>query len=263
MDTAYAGLEATLHDLFWAAEGKPAELPLLVEFLTSFPGPAIEVGCGSGRLLLPLLAAGHPLEGMDCSPDMLRLCREAARRLKLEPTLHLGDMASFRPPTRYQAVTVPTFTLQLAADPGAVLAHLAGWLEPGGGLFLTTFLPEAELAGDLPEDLWFEDHSITLDDGSTATLETRHTIDRENRLLDRRHRYRVSPADGARPACHESRQQLRWFEPGELESLVQTAGFQITRRIAEFDPEAATDDTQILTLQAVAPGRPVRHSSAK
>jgi SAM-dependent methyltransferase len=243
-------LEAELHDLFWSHQGEPAELPLLADFLTSHPGHGIEVGCGSGRLLLPLLAAGHTLDGLDSSPDMLRLCREAAHRQDLAPVLHLGDMAGFAPPRRYASVAVPTFTLQLAPDPAFALDRFAGWLQNGGGLFLTTFVPEAELAGELPENDWFEDHRITLADGSTATVETRHTLDRGQKLLDRHHRYHVCDPAGEQTGRHESRQMLHWFGPGELESLVETAGFEITRRIAEFDPAADPDDAQILTICA-------------
>jgi len=248
--SSYTSLEAALHDAFWAAEGEAAELPLLDDFLRAYPGPAIEVGCGSGRLLLPLLAAGHPIEGLDSSPDMLRRCRESAAMLGLSPTLHLADMTGFRPPTGYQAVAVPAFALQLAGDPAALISRFATWLAPGGGLFLTTFRPDAELAGELPEDEWFDDHHITLDDGSTATLVTRHTIDRARRLLDRRHRYLLHDTAGRETGRHESRQLLRWFEPGELESLVARSGFRITRRIAELDPAATPADAQILTLHA-------------
>src|SRR5688572_23453449 len=60
---AYTSLEALLHDAFWAEEGEPAELQLLDETLREYPGPSLEIGCGSGRLLLPLLQKGHQVEG--------------------------------------------------------------------------------------------------------------------------------------------------------------------------------------------------------
>ena len=51
----YDQLEAKLHDLFWAAEGQSEELALIEEFLQQYAGTALELGCGSGRLLTPLL----------------------------------------------------------------------------------------------------------------------------------------------------------------------------------------------------------------
>ena len=86
--SAYTSLEALLHDAFWAEEGEPAELALLDEVLREHPGPSLEVGCGSGRLLLPLLQKGHDVEGLELSGEMLAMCRTAAEDLSLEPVLH-------------------------------------------------------------------------------------------------------------------------------------------------------------------------------
>ena len=56
--SAYTSLEALLHDAFWADEGEPVELAMLDELLRGQPGLSLEIGCGSGRLLLPLLVVG-------------------------------------------------------------------------------------------------------------------------------------------------------------------------------------------------------------
>ena len=42
--------------------------------------PALDVACGTGRLLLPYLRAGLDVDGCDISPDMLTRCREKAER---------------------------------------------------------------------------------------------------------------------------------------------------------------------------------------
>jgi ubiquinone/menaquinone biosynthesis C-methylase UbiE len=39
-------------------------------------GPVLELGCGSGRVLVPLARAGHHVVGVDTSPHMLALARE-------------------------------------------------------------------------------------------------------------------------------------------------------------------------------------------
>jgi len=251
--SAYLNLEATLHDAFWAGEGDPAELPLLADFLSLHPGRSLEIGCGSGRLLIPLLARGFDVEGLDNSPDMLALCRKQGAGRVPPPVLHTGDMLSFTPSSPYLSLLLPAFTFQLASDPLAALLHFTEILSPGGALYLTVFRPLAELAGDLPENEWFADHQTTLPGGHCATLESRHSIDRRARTLVRKHRYAVfAPDNSTDPvATHTSTHSLRWFEPGELERLLATTGFAVTRRIAEFDPATPVDEeTQILTLHA-------------
>jgi len=42
--------------------------------------PALDAGCGAGRLLIPWLRAGLDVDGCDASADMVALCRERARR---------------------------------------------------------------------------------------------------------------------------------------------------------------------------------------
>ena len=55
MPQPYLSLEAELHDVFWQAADDGSELRLMSAFLRRHPGPALEIGCGSGRLLLPML----------------------------------------------------------------------------------------------------------------------------------------------------------------------------------------------------------------
>ncbi len=233
MSQPYLALEAELHDAFWAAEDAHSELPLMADFLADHPGRALEIGCGSGRLLLPLVARGFDVEGLELSPDMLALCNSNAAEKNLPLILHRGDMSNWRPQRNFDALLVPAFTLQLTDDPAATLRHWHDWLVPGGGLYLTTFVPFAELDGDLPENQWYDDHQATLPDGRRASLETRHQLDRRARQLQREHRYRIEGT----AAIHESRQTLRWFEDDELSALLKTSGFELTRAFLDFDPE--------------------------
>lgn len=243
---AYTSLEAELHDLFWESEDTP-ELEWLDALLTEFPGPALEVGCGSGRLLLPLLRKGHQVEGLEPSGDMLRLCRENAG--ELEPVLHPGRMDGFRTESRYRSILIPAFTLQLSPDPASDLRHLHGLLTDDGVLYLTVFRPFAELDGELPENEWFPDHEVEILGGGRASLESRHRLDRENQVLHREHHYRLEKDGEVRE--HRSEQTIRWFEPGPLAEMLDEAGFEIDRACADFDEtEPVTGDAQIITLIA-------------
>lgn len=247
----YTSLEALLHDPFWAAEGAPVELDFLEAVLRDHPGPSLEVGCGSGRLLLPLLQKGHEVEGLDLSPDMLALCHASAAALALTPppVLHQGDMATFDPGKTYASLLLPAFTLQMAPDPAAALAHFHRLLAPAGWLYLSVFRPLAELNRELPENEWYADHETTLPDGRRASIATRHRLDRKNRILVREHHYRLAGPDSTEE--HHSEQTLRWFTPRQLHGLLTRAGFTPITGFADFDPELPVDDdAQIVTVIA-------------
>ena len=192
----YQSLEARLHDAFWAAEGPPAELPLMRTVLQENPGRALEIGCGSGRLLLPLLAEGFEIEGLDNSPEMLALLREDAERRGLEPDLQLADLGD--PLSRsYQSILVPAFTLQLVDHPLPVLESFLSHLLPKGVIYLTLFVPYAELEGETPPNTWTRDRELDLPGGERATIDTRYHIDPTVRHLHRDHHYQLLDRDGA------------------------------------------------------------------
>lgn len=254
MSQPYRSLEAELHDAFWEAEDDASELRLMADFLKKHPGPALEIGSGSGRLMFPLLQSGHDVEGLELSPDMRALGEIRAARLGVNPIVHAGDMTSWHPGRRYAALLAPAFTLQLAADPLATLRHWHHLLENHGGLYLTVFMPYAELLGDLPENSWYPDHDVILPDGREGRLKTRHRLDPKRQLLHREHHYTLT---GNPPSSHHSHQTIRWIEHPEMLTLLEQSGFQLLHSFLDFNPSRPARDPDredfdgILTYHAV------------
>jgi len=232
---SYQSLEASLHDVFWATEGPPAELPLMRSFLQEHPGKSLEIGSGSGRLLIPLCDEGFLVEGLESSPEMLALCQEKSDSLGI--TVHLGSMDEWSPDTHFASLMIPAFTIQLSLDPAAALLRFADWLQDGGTLYMSTFTPLAEMLGDLSAGEWYPDHQTELEDGNLAVIHTRHEIDATKQILDREHRYEIFDPAANVLATHESRQQLRWFRREQWKQHLKAAGFRIEKQFADFKPQ--------------------------
>jgi SAM-dependent methyltransferase len=244
----YLSLEAELHDAFWEAEDDGSEVVLMAEFLKKFPGPALEIGSGSGRLMFPLVKKGLDVEGLELSPDMLALGEVRARRMGIQPFVHAGDMTNWSDGRKFSALLAPAFTLQLAADPAATLRHWHSLLENGGGLYLTIFMPYAELLGDLPENQWYEDHKVTLPDGREGLLETRHQLDKKRQIVEREHRYSLT---GDPPLIHHSRQSIRWIEHTQIIALLGECGFRVDRFFVDFDPGRVVADPDRIDFDGI------------
>ena len=239
MSQPYQSLEAELHDAFWEAEDDGSEIKLMAEFLGKRPGMALEIGSGSGRLMFPLLQMGFAIEGLELSRDMIELGVVRARQVGVTPVVHAGDMTDWTDGRKFSSLLAPAFTLQLAPDPEQTLRHWHGLLENGGGLYLTVFMPYAELLGDLPKNRWYEDHRVTLPDGRVGLLETRHRLDLKRQQVLREHRYTLS---GDPPQQHSSKQTIRWIEHQEMMSLLAKCGFKVDRFFLDFDPERVVPD---------------------
>lgn len=248
MSQPYLSLEAHLHDAFWEAEDDASEVKLMAAFLKKHPGPALEMGAGSGRLMFPLLEMGLEIEGLELSRDMLDLGAASAQQRGLQATIHQGDMNDWNDGRKFSAVLAPAFTLQLATDPAATLRHWHSLLENHGGLYLTVFMPYAELLGDLPENEWYEDHRATLPDGREGLLETRHRLDHSRQVLMREHRYFLS---GEPPLTHESTQSIRWIEHQQLLTLLEESGFQLDRFFLDFDANRTCEDPDAVDFDGI------------
>ncbi len=247
----YTQLEATLHDTFWEAEGAGAELPLLESFLSNYSGTALELGCGSGRLLLPLLEKGYLIEGLDNSPDMLDLCH--TQKGELEPILHQADITEFQTGATYSAITIPAFTLQLLpyAELPSILANTRRHLHPNGGLYLTLFIPWAEITGDLEEGEEFLDHETFFPDGRHARCHTRFQIKRISQQLLREHRYELCSKDGDVLETSSSTHHLTWLWPREISQFLTDSGFSIQKMIGDFKLDQPCDEnSQMITIFA-------------
>lgn len=237
----YDSLEAELHDSFWNAEGPAAELPLLRDFHTQHPGPALEVGCGSGRLLFPLLREGFQIAGLDNAAAMITLARKSAREEGLLPKLHQEELTDHRPGFPYQAITLPAFTIQLFENPAEALRDIFALLGNGGGLYLTVFYPWAEVMGDLPKGERYLDHQLDLSDGSQATIHTEHELDEDALRLTRRHFYEIT-VEGTVTRSYQSTQVLRYCQEDEWEDLLRATGFKVEKTIHDFDPQQSADE---------------------
>src|SRR5438067_10933533 len=66
--------------------------------------PALDAGCGTGRLLLPWLRAGYDVDGCDVSADMIALCRTNAQREGIEPNPFVQALHALEPPRRYRTI---------------------------------------------------------------------------------------------------------------------------------------------------------------
>jgi len=130
---------------WWAEFNAPDsdELAFYRSIIEGDGQPALDLACGTGRLLLPLLSDGLDVDGCDVSPDMLALCRAEASRQGLSPRLYQQAMHDLDLPRRYRTIYIcDSFGIggQRNQD-AAALQHCYDQLDPGGTLVFSHFLP--------------------------------------------------------------------------------------------------------------------------
>src|SRR5437016_6207291 len=105
-DWEYRGLAAESYDL-WFGDEPYEDQAFFQRKIAGTGGPALEIACGTGRLLIPFLRDGLDIEGVDSSPAMLDICRRKASRQSLQPVLHQQLMQQLDVPRRYGTIFIP------------------------------------------------------------------------------------------------------------------------------------------------------------
>lgn len=110
-----------------------------LELAREVDGRTLEVGVGSGRIYLELLADGIDVDGFDLSADMVEQLREYAEMVDLDPNVWTADLLDFEPEREYDLVYAPEEVLNFFPsldDQRAALETIHDALAPGG-LFAT------------------------------------------------------------------------------------------------------------------------------
>ena len=146
--------------------------------------PALDAGCGTGRLLIPFLRAGLDVDGCDISGDMLSYCQEIAEREGLAPRLYQQALHQLDLPRRYQTIVVcDVFGIGVSRRQDFIaLQRFYEHLVPGGVLLLGNDLPYGD-AKVWP--LWRKELRTQLPEAWPEYIGTPPTDDREYEMYYR------------------------------------------------------------------------------
>jgi SAM-dependent methyltransferase len=237
-----------------------------IEYFGSFVErgqPALDAGCGAGRLLLPWLRAGYDVDGCDVSADMIARCRDQADREGLAPTLWVQALHELAPPRRYETIVVcGVFGLGSTHEQDAEALHrLHESLEPGGTLLLDNEMPYAktrrwpswtrEGRDALPEP-WPEaaQERARAGDGSERELRVRAvSLDPLDQMLVLEIRA-DKWVDGANVASEIHTLELRMYFHAEVLLMLAAAGFTVTAVDGDYRREPATADNDFAVYVA-------------
>jgi SAM-dependent methyltransferase len=184
------------------------------------PGPVVELAVGTGRIAVPIAAAGISVIGVDSSAGMLEICRERAEVAGVGELVDLrfGDLQEPPVSERVELVICPFRSyLHLHTDEERLAALLAAreLLVPGGRLVFDVFAPAAD---DIAETngRWLE---------RELDIYERADWDTDTRTLTL----------SVRGPGSESTMVLAWLSADEWRALLERAGFEVEALYGWFD----------------------------
>jgi SAM-dependent methyltransferase len=246
------------------AECNPAEPEELAFYRSWVEGdgqPALDLGCGTGRLLLPLVREGLEVHGCDISADMLAHCREQADEEGLTVQLFEQAFHEIDLPVAYRTIYIcDSFGLggHRAHDVEA-LRRCHRHLAPGGALVFSHDLPYEDVNGWpfwLPEERrrlpqpWREaGHRSPARNGDELELNSR-LVDLDP--MDQRATAQIRVTlwqDGVAVDEEEYQLQANLYFHNEVVLMLEAAGFDEVATQARYTGNPATaDDTVVVFI---------------
>jgi SAM-dependent methyltransferase len=232
-----------------------ADLQLILDLAEESGDPVLELGCGTGRALLPLALAGHQVTGVDISPALLDVARRKLQRDGIPGRVALveDDMRTVALPENHFAfafcVSNTFMHCNTQADQIQALRNVHRSLQPGGLLLLDLFNPDllrlaavdglCELA-----DQWQDEAQ-----GARVLKWSVRRLDMAEQLQETTFIYEELLADGhiRRTPCTFF---LRFLWRGEGELMLTHTGFEVEAVWGDFDGAPYSSEADHLILLA-------------
>lgn len=224
------------------------DVAFYVNAVKMYGHPALELGCGTGRITLAVAEAGYCIVGLDQSEKMLqraaekldKLPREARERVRLVQ----GDMTTFDLPEKFRTILIPFRPFQHLVETEQqidCLHHVKKHLAPDGRLLMDFFQTDAERMHDpkfLNESALAE---YDLPDGRHVAMSERvAAFHRGQQRNDVEMIFHVRHSNGRQERLVMA-WTLRYFFRYEVEHLLARCGFHLEAVYGDFDGSPLED----------------------
>ena len=242
---------AEFYDIVYK-DRRPKDIDFFIAYSKKAEGRTLELGCGTGRVLIPTAISGCKITGLDVSPYMLKRCRDKLGRQpkKVQERVRLvqGDMTSFQTGEMYQLVTIPFRPFQhliSVEEQRACLECIYRHLASDGLIILDIFHPNPlRLVPNTKYTTEIEDIPETeLPDGRKLRRTNRATsFHRDQQYNDIEIIYYITHPNGKTQRLVQSF-PMRYFYRYEMEHLLRLCGFGIVSLYGDFDKSEFSADS--------------------
>jgi SAM-dependent methyltransferase len=242
-------VRADLYDFVVPYRTRP-DVDFFVDEARNSGGPVLELGCGTGRVLIPTARAGVEIVGLDRSPQMLEVCRrkvqDESSDVQSRIRLIEGDMRRLELSQRFALVTIPFRPFQHLLevdDQIGCLECVRRHLNDKGKLVLDVFNPS--LTALTRDNLGQEEEAgpdFTVSDGrSVVAREKIVARDYFKQVISVELIYYVTHPSGRQERLVHAF-QMRYFFRYEIEHLLARAGFETDEVYSDYqrNPYGAT-----------------------
>lgn len=250
MDNFYESVLAEVYDFIPLYRDR-ADVPFYLQLAREAAGDVLELGCGTGRVLITLAEAGTRITGLDVSPAMLARCREKVATLPADVRQRIrlvqSSMTDFTMDAQFALVTAPFRAFQHLVEVDEQMACLRAvhrHLAPGGRVVLDMFQVNPAATYDVSWQQEREDTpEITLPDGRRFRRTHRVVAFHRARQCNEIEFIHYFAHSDGRTERQTTTGLIRYFYPLEVEHLLARCGFRVAAVYGNYDRSPFSDDS--------------------
>lgn len=213
-------------------------------------GPVLELGCGTGRVTIPIWESGTDIVGLDNSATMLDVARRKVKGTDVHGVsveLVQADMRDFSLGRKFPLAIIPFrgfLALMTVEDQLRCLNNLKSHLEPGGRLIFSVFVPNLEMLVE-DEDAAFHLRDVTdPETGRQLILWQQTKVDNFNQVLSVRIIADKLDRNGSVGHRLYRDYQIRYAHRFELLHLIERCGYEVIDLYGNFEYSPFDEDSE-------------------
>lgn len=256
----YYGDLAKFYD--WRMEGDEEDITFYAQLAKEYGGPVLELGCGTGRITLPIAEAGIEAVGLDLSDPMLNVARHKLSQMSREVQSKIqfvqGNMADFSLEGRFSLIILPNNQfreLMSNKDQLSCLRCIGFHLNDGGSFIIDLINPFRSISYGTTGDVFHRKVGYCEETGTIVECLFKTTSVNLMEQWTETETIYVEHLEDGTTIRHAGRDRLRYIFPGELDLLLENSGFEVTGKWGGYDRSILEDDSPRMIIRA---GRSVK-----
>jgi len=226
--------------------GLEGDVEFYVEEARKAGSPALELGCGTGRMLIPVAQSGVTIVGIDRAPAMLAIAKDKLKRLSPQTKRRIklveGDMSDFSLGRRFRLAMIPYrafLHLLTPEDQRQALSCIREHLTKNGRLVLNIFNPRidiiAEHSGPLGSAVKKDLEFIHPENGHRVVVWDSRQYDLELQVLEQYFIFEELDDEGKMVSKTYTSLTLRYVYRYEMEYLLELCGYRVEALYGDFE----------------------------
>lgn len=220
---------------------KTDDIQFYLEEAINSGGPVLELGCGTGRISIPIGDSDIEVYGLDSSDAMIEIARSKTAQLgKTLNNIHWikADMTDFSIDVKFALVIIPFrgfMSLLTIGEQRNCLDSIRQHLLPTGKLVFDMFVPDVELINDYEDTVFHYGDIYDSTGASKLVVWHQNKFDNFNQINNERSIIENVDKSGIVEWRRYMDFQVRYSHRFEMQYLLELAGFEIGALYGDFD----------------------------